>query len=144
MGSDNSRAAWIAAQQSLFEEVRLHGKPQTGWFAGQDVLLLETTGAKTGQQRVSALVFTRDGDHMVIVASKGGAPEHPSWFANLVANPIVTVETGREKFQAKATPIRSGPERDRLYAQHAATFPGFLDYEKKTSRTIPVVLLDRI
>ncbi|HZC31751.1 MAG TPA: nitroreductase/quinone reductase family protein, partial [Candidatus Bathyarchaeia archaeon] len=96
------------------------------------------------EHRVSPLTFSREGERRVVVASKGGAPTNPAWFANLVANPIVTVETGGEKFDARATPIRSGPERDRLYAQHATVFPGFREYEGQTSRVIPVVLLERI
>ena len=140
---DDPRASWEAAQEAIFDEIRTYGRPKTGYFAGQDVLLLETKGAKSGEHRVSPLTFTRDGERLVVVASKGGAPTNPAWFANLVANPIVTVESGGEKFEARATPITAGPERDRLYAQHASTFPGFLEYERQTSRTIPVVLLER-
>jgi deazaflavin-dependent oxidoreductase (nitroreductase family) len=141
--SDDPRASWVAAQEAIFDEIRTYGRPKTGYFAGQDVLLLQTKGAKSGEHRVSPLTFSRDGDRLVVVASKGGAPTNPAWFANLVANPIVTVETGGEKFEARATPVAAGPERDRLYAQHASTFPGFLEYERQTSRTIPVVLLER-
>ena len=143
MTSDDPRASWVAAQEAIFDEIRTYGRPKTGIFAGGDVLLLETKGAKSGEHRVSPLTFSRDGDRLVIVASKGGAPTNPAWFANLVANPIVTVESGGEKFEARATPVTAGPERDRLYAQHASTFPGFLQYERQTSRTIPVVLLER-
>jgi len=142
--SDDPRASWEAAQEAIFEEIRTHGRPKTGFFADRDVLLLGTTGAKSGEHRVSPLTFSRDGDRLVIVASAGGAPTNPAWFANLVANPIVTVESGGEKFEARATPITAGPERDRLYAQHASIFPGFLEYPRQTSRTIPVVLLERI
>ena len=143
MSSNDPRAAWAAAQEAIFDDIRTNGRPTTGIFAGSDVLLLQTKGAKSGEHRVSPLTFSRDGDRLVIVASKGGAPTNPAWFANLVANPIVTIETGGEKFEARATPVTAGPERDRLYAQHASIFPGFLEYERQASRTIPVVLLER-
>ena len=143
MASIDPRASWEAAQEVIFDEIRTYGRPTTGYFAGQDVLLLHTKGAKSGEQRVTPVTFTRDGERLVVVASKGGAPTNPAWFANLVANPIVTVESGGENFEARANPVPAGPERDRLYAQHASTFPGFLAYERQTSRTIPVVLLER-
>jgi deazaflavin-dependent oxidoreductase (nitroreductase family) len=88
-------------------------------------------------------VYSRDGDHYVIMASKGGAPTHPAWYHNLVAHPIVTVEVGAEKFEARAS-VAQGAERDRLFAQHAAINPGFNDYQKRTSRVIPVVVLERL
>ncbi len=94
MTSDDPRAAWLAAQEAVFDEIRTYGRPKTGFFAGGDVLLLGTKGAKSGEHRVSQLTFTRDGERLVVVASKGGAPTNPAWFANLVANPIVTVESG--------------------------------------------------
>jgi deazaflavin-dependent oxidoreductase (nitroreductase family) len=141
--SDDPRAAWAAAQEAIFEEIRTYGRPKTGFFAGSDVLLLGTKGAKSGEHRVSPLTFSREGERLIIVASKSGAPTNPAWFANLVANPIVTVETGGEKFEVRATAITAGPERDRLYAKHASAFPGFLAYEGQTSRVIPVVVLER-
>jgi deazaflavin-dependent oxidoreductase (nitroreductase family) len=144
VSSNDPRADWEAAQERIFDEIRTHGRPQTGYFAGADVLLLVTKGAKTGVERASPLTFSRDGEQYVIVASKGGAPTNPAWFANLRANPTVTVETGGEKFEAMALALTSGPERDRLYDQHATKFPGFRDYVGQTSRTIPVVLLQRI
>jgi deazaflavin-dependent oxidoreductase (nitroreductase family) len=131
-------------QQSVIEDVRKHGRATSGPFVGRDLLVLTTTGARSGAERSSALVFSRDGDDYVIVASKGGSPNHPGWYHNLVANPIVTVETGGERFKARATPYASGVERDRLYAAHAARYPVFLDYERKTDRTIPVVRLTRL
>jgi deazaflavin-dependent oxidoreductase (nitroreductase family) len=112
--STDPRASWEAAQEAIFDEIRTYGRPKTGYFAGQDVLLLQTKGAKSGEHRVSPLTFSRDGERLVVVASKGGAPTNPAWFANLVANPIVTVETGGEKFEARATAVTAGPERDRL------------------------------
>ncbi len=129
---------------SLIEDFRAHdGRVSTGPFAGRRVLLLTTTGAKTGQPRLAPVVYSRDGDRLVIVASKGGAPVHPAWYLNLVANPTVTVEAGGETFSARATVVE-GAERDRLYAQHAAEYPGFLEYQARTTRVIPVILLERL
>jgi len=107
------------------------------------LLLLTTTGAKSGQPRTTPLGYTTDGDHLVIIASKAGAPSNPDWYYNVVANPAVTVEVGGQKFQARAV-IAEGQERDRLYAKMAEQIPLFKDYEQKTSRKIPVVLLERV
>ena len=113
-------------------------------YWGPKLVVLHTVGAKSGQPRVSPLVYTSDGEHMVIIASKGGAPTNPDWYYNVKANPIVTVEMGTEQFQARASIVEDGPERDRLYAKMVARNPGFADYERKTTRTIPAVLLERI
>ena len=129
--------------RGLIEDYRANGKPTKGPFVGRQVLLLTTKGAKTGAERTNPLVYTKDGDKIVIVASKGGAPTNPSWFHNLRANPTVTVELGKEKFEARATVAKPESERRRLYDQHAATHPGFKDYEKKTTRRIPVITLER-
>jgi deazaflavin-dependent oxidoreductase (nitroreductase family) len=137
------RAAYHAMTEALIDDIRTHGEPRSGPFLGRPVLLLTTTGAKTGAPRLVPLVFSRDGDRFVIMASKGGAPSHPAWFANLVAHPIVTVETGGEAFQARAV-VTEGAERDRLWAAHVALHPGFADYEKRTTRRIPAIALERI
>ena len=129
--------------RGLVEDVRAHGKPTSGPFLGRDVLILTTKGAKSGEERSTPVVFTWDEGHHVIVASKGGSPTHPSWYHNLQAHPIVTVETGGEKFQAKAKVI-DGDDYERLYKQHADINPGFWDYRKKTDRKIPVIVLERI
>jgi deazaflavin-dependent oxidoreductase (nitroreductase family) len=88
------------------------------------------------------LAYSMDGDRYVIAASKGGAPESPDWYFNLVANPSTVIEVGTEVIPVMAT-VAEGAERDRLYAQHAAKMPGFADYEKNTTRRIPVVVLTR-
>jgi deazaflavin-dependent oxidoreductase (nitroreductase family) len=106
------------------------------------LLLLTTTGARTGQSHTNPVAYSRDGDRLVILASKSGAPTDPDWYRNLVANPVVGVELGTEKFEADAT-ITQGEERERLYAQHAALMPGFADYQRNTTRQIPVVVLTR-
>jgi deazaflavin-dependent oxidoreductase (nitroreductase family) len=129
--------------QSLIEEFRANDGKVTGVFAGRPLLLLTTTGAKSGRPRVSPLVYTTDGDRIVTIASKGGAPTNPDWYHNLVANPTVTVELPGETFQARATVIE-GAERERLYDAQAALMPGFAEYQQKTTRQIPVVVLERI
>jgi deazaflavin-dependent oxidoreductase (nitroreductase family) len=129
--------------RALIQDIRTNGKATSGPFFGRDVLILTTTGAKSGDVRETPLVYTRDGNHYVIVASKGGAPTHPSWYHNLVKHPEVTVELGSEKFKARAH-VADGDEYERLYVQHADINPGFHDYRKKTTRKIPVIVLERI
>ena len=138
------RSFGVSFNDDLIAHFREHrGVITEGPFTGRDILLLTTVGAKTGQPRTHPLVYTRDGDRYVVIASKGGAPTHPAWYHNLRANPEVTVEVGPDTFTALATPIAGGPERRRLYDQHAAINPGFKDYEQRTSRVIPAILLDR-
>lgn len=138
------RAAYAAWTEQLITAFRANGgKVTAGPFADRDVLLLTTVGAKTGQERLAPVVFTRDGDRIVIVGSKGGAPTHPGWYFNLLANPIVTLEVGTERFRARATAVE-GAERERLWAAHVARYPGFQDYLAKTSRVIPVIVLERL
>ena len=129
--------------RNLIEEFRTHGGTVTGVFANAPLLLLTTTGAKSGVQHTTPLVYTRDGDRMVIIASKGGAPTHPAWYHNLVANPEVTVELPSETFTARAH-VASGDERDRLWSAQAALMPTFNDYQQKTTRQIPVIVLERV
>lgn len=107
------------------------------------LLLLTTTGAKSSQPYTTPIAYSTDGERLVIIASKGGAPTNPDWYHNLLAHPDVTVELGTERFQARAT-IAEGQERERLYAQHAALMPGFAEYQQKTTRQIPVIVLERI
>ena len=128
---------------SLIGDFRAHGGEATsGPFMGRPLLLLTTVGAKTGRLHTTPLVYSRDGDRYVVIASKGGAPTNPAWYHNLAANQKATVEVGREKFEAKAV-IAEGAERERLYQAQAAIMPAFADYQKKTTRRIPVVSLER-
>jgi len=129
--------------QKVIEEFRSNAGKVGGQFAGAPMVLLTTKGAKSGKTYVHPLVYTRDGNKYVIIASFAGSPKNPSWYHNLVANPIVTLEIGAEKFQARAS-IASGAERERLFNQQATLMPVFNDYQKKTARQIPVVVLDRI
>ena len=104
------------------------------------LVLLTTIGAKTGQRRTTPMMFHRDGDGLLVIASNIGAPRHPDWYLNLVANPRVVVEVGDESYAALAAPLE-GPERERLWRMLKQTYPFFADHEKKTDRVIPVVSL---
>jgi deazaflavin-dependent oxidoreductase (nitroreductase family) len=126
----------------IIEEFRANKGVVGGPFAGAPMLLLATTGAKSGAARTNPLVYLPDGDRFIIFASKGGAPNHPAWYHNLVAHPETTIEVGTETIPVTAT-IVTGEERDRLYAAQAALRPAFADYEAKTTRRIPVVALHR-
>jgi deazaflavin-dependent oxidoreductase (nitroreductase family) len=107
------------------------------------VLLLTMTGARSGRTITKPLVYTTDGDRLVVIASFAGAPKHPAWYHNLVANPEATVEVGSERFRVKAT-VTSGEERQRLFDRQAAQIPIFVEYQKKTSRQLPVLVLTRL
>jgi deazaflavin-dependent oxidoreductase (nitroreductase family) len=113
-----------------------------GMWEGRPLLLLTTTGAKSGQRRTNPVMYLRDGDRLLLFASKGGAPSSPDWYHNLVVHPEVTVEVGNETYEATATVI-SGQERDRLYAKQAQLYPQFGEYQAKTTRQIPVIALER-
>jgi deazaflavin-dependent oxidoreductase (nitroreductase family) len=129
--------------RAVIEEFRANDGKVGGGFAGAPMVLLTTTGAKSGEKRVNPLVGLVDGGTLYVVASKAGAPTSPDWYHNLLANPEVEVEFGGERFEATAVPIVSGPERDRLYSAQVAAQPGFADYEKATTRVIPIVELRR-
>ena len=135
---------WNEFNRALIEEFRANAGTVTGAFAGAPLLLLTNTGAKTGRERTTPLVHTTDGDRVVIIASKAGAPAHPHWYLNVLAHPEVTVELPGDTFRATATALTEGPERDRLYNAQAALMPNFAEYETLTDRTIPVVVLTRI
>jgi deazaflavin-dependent oxidoreductase (nitroreductase family) len=114
---------------------------------GDHVLLMTAKGAKSGNAITTPLVYGREGDDYIIVASKGGAPTNPSWLANIETNPEVEVEVanagGIEKFKALAHPVESRQERDRLYKEMTKIWPPFADYQTRTDRLIPVVVLER-
>lgn len=114
---------------------RLGGKMQ-----GSPVLLLETTGRKSGTRRTTPLLYLPDGENMVIVASKGGATRHPSWWLNLRANPTTEVQVGARNIGVEAEET-AGEDRERLWRQLVAMYPGYADYQRRTDREIPVVRL---
>jgi deazaflavin-dependent oxidoreductase (nitroreductase family) len=129
--------------QQIIDEFHANEGKVGGRFEGKNMVLITHTGAKSGKERVLPLVYSTDGDRIVIAASKGGADTNPDWYHNLVANPKVKVEIGTEKFDATAKLIEDRAERDRLYAGMVAHAEGFADYEKKTERLIPVFVLER-
>jgi len=128
--------------KAVIEEFRANEGKVGGQFASMFLLLLHTTGAKSGQPRLNPVAYMTDGDRLVIFASKAGAPNNPDWYHNLVANPQVEVEVDSEKFQARAT-VAAEPERTELFEKMATKYPGFAGYQRKTTRTIPVVILRR-
>ena len=107
------------------------------------MVLITTRGARTGKQRTNPLVCLPDGDRLVVFASKGGAPTNPDWYYNLRANPEVTVEFGSETFATRAV-IVDGADRERLFGELARRFPAFAQYQAKTTRRIPVIVLERV
>jgi deazaflavin-dependent oxidoreductase (nitroreductase family) len=111
-----------------------------GMFEGMPILLLHHVGAKSGTARIAPLVYLADGERYVIFASKGGAPEHPSWYHNLKANPETKLEVGTEVIDVVASEA-TGDERDRLYSTQSEVAPQFAEYQAKTTRQIPVVVL---
>jgi deazaflavin-dependent oxidoreductase (nitroreductase family) len=126
--------------KKIIDEFRANDGKVGGRFEGKTLLLLHTKGAKSGQDRINPVAYVRDGDRLVVIASKGGAPTNPNWYYNILANPLVTVEVGTEKFQAHAT-VAEEPERTRLYNKMVEMMPGFDDYRRKTTRVIPVIVL---
>jgi deazaflavin-dependent oxidoreductase (nitroreductase family) len=134
---------WHAFNDGIVEQFRANGGAVPGRWADRPLLLLTTTGARSGLPRVTPLIYTRDGDRLVIIASKGGEPTNPDWYHNLLAHPEATVEVGGETFPVRAE-VAQGAERRRLFDQQAAQMPFFAEYERSTPRTIPVVVLTRI
>ncbi len=129
--------------RAIIAEFRANAGRVGGPFAGRTLLILHTLGARSGLERVNPVAYVPDGERLVIVASKGGAPANPNWYRNLVANPLVTVEVGSETFQARAT-LAQEPERTRLYQKMAAMLPAFAEYQTRTRRIIPVIILERV
>lgn len=127
----------------LIDEFRANRGEVTGQFAGRPLLLLTTTGAKSRRPYTTPVVYTEDRGRIVIIASKGGAPTNPDWYHNLMAHPEVTVELPNERFKARAV-VTTGAERDRLFNQQAEQMPNFAEYQRKTTRRIPVIVLERI
>ena len=129
--------------QAVINEFRANAGKVGGNFAGRTLLILHTTGAKSGQERLNPVMYIKDGKHYVIIASKAGAPTNPDWYYNILANPLVTVEAGTEKFQAQAEVVPE-PERTRLFSKMVDVAPGFAEYQEKTTRIIPVITLTRV
>jgi deazaflavin-dependent oxidoreductase (nitroreductase family) len=128
--------------QKIIEEFRANEGKVGGQFEGAPVLLLTTTGAKSGRRHTTPMMYLLGDNGVYVFASKAGAPTNPDWYHNLVANPTVTVELGKDQYDAAAKALQ-GVERDRVYAEQAKLYPGFSEYQEKTSRVIPVVELVR-
>ncbi len=128
--------------RQLIEDFRANRGKNGGPFAGRPLLLLTTTGAKSGQRRTTPMMFIPDGDRLLVIASNVGAPAHPDWYRNLVAHPEVTVEVGTETFDATAV-VTQGAERDRLWTRIVELYPFFTGHQAKTTRQIPVIALSR-
>lgn len=126
----------------VIEEFRANGGKVGGQFEGAPLLLLTTTGAKSGQRRTTPVMYLPDGNRLIIFASKAGAPTNPDWYHNLVAHPQATVEVGTETFDITSV-VATGEERDRLFARQAELYPGFANYQARITRQIPVIALER-
>ena len=136
--ADDGQNAW---EEALLADIREHdGRPTTGPLAGHPLLVLYSTGAKSGARRRAILTFTKDGDAYVVAGSAGGAPVDPSWLTNVAVHPDVTIEIGKTTFEATAA-IIEGPDHDRLWDAHVQALPWFGDYPTKAGREIPVVKL---
>jgi len=136
-------ASW---SQAIIEEFHAKGGKGVGQF-GNRLVLLTTTGARSGKEGTTPVMYHRDGERYVVVASKAGAPDNPAWYHNLKANPVARVEvgsdSGTETFEVRAREAE-GEERERMWAERVAIAPGFGDYQRQTSRRIPVMILERI
>lgn len=134
----DSPSGWVA--KHIREYVETDGREGHRWN-GVPTLLLTTRGRRTGKLRRTALIYGEDGDAHVVVASRGGARHHPQWYLNLVADPDVEIQVGADRMKGRAR-TAEGEERQRLWEQMAATFPDYDNYQKKTDREIPVVVIE--
>jgi deazaflavin-dependent oxidoreductase (nitroreductase family) len=135
----NKQNDWNTA---IITEFRANAGKVGGPFTGKTLLLLHTIGAKSGKEHINPVAYIHDGERIVIIASKGGAPSHPDWYYNIVANPRVTAEVGTEQLRLRAI-VSTEPERTRLYNKMIEKMPGFAEYQKKTTRIIPVIILSQ-
>ncbi|MDR0359555.1 MAG: nitroreductase family deazaflavin-dependent oxidoreductase [bacterium] len=139
----------MSESENLFGEEHIRRYRETGgavghvWRQGSKVLVLTTTGRRSGRPRDNALIYENDGDAYVVVASRGGSPQHPAWYLNLVANPEVEVQVEDEVFPARAR-TATGEERERLWKLAAQQWPDYDTYRQRTDREIPVVVLERV
>jgi deazaflavin-dependent oxidoreductase (nitroreductase family) len=139
----------MSEAENLFGDAHVKRYRETGgevghiWRNGSKILLLTTTGRKSGEPRTSPLIYENAGDAYVIVASKGGAPEHPGWYENLQQTPEVELQVKDEVFAARARTAQ-GEERERVWKLAAQQWPAYDDYREKTDREIPVVVLERV
>jgi len=128
--------------QRLIEEFRADRSNNGEAFKGRPLLLLTTTGARSGQRRTTPMMYVSDGNRLLVIASNAGAPKHPAWYYNLLAHPRVTVEVGKETYDATAI-VTEGAERQRLWTRIVEQYPFFADHQAKITRQIPVIALER-
>jgi deazaflavin-dependent oxidoreductase (nitroreductase family) len=140
MAKEPELPAWIAEHMKKY--LATNGADGHIWN-GVPTLLLTTTGSQSGKPRTLPLIYGRDGERYLIVASRGGAPDHPGWYNNLVANPKVQLQVAADKFTARASTAK-GAERARLWQTMKKIWPAYDEYQTKTSREIPVVVLERV
>ncbi len=129
--------------RQLIEEFRANRHKIDGPFKGRPLLLLTTTGARSGERHTAPMMYVPDGEHLLVIASNAGAATHPDWYRNLVAHPQVTVEVGTETFDATAV-VTEGEERDRLWTRIVELYPFFADHQAKITRQIPVIVLSKV
>lgn len=139
MGTD-----WNTWNKGIIDEFRANAGKVGEVFEGKPMAIITTTGAKSGAKRQNPLIRLEDGGKVYVIASKGGAPDNPDWYYNLLANPEVTVETGTETFEATAKIVEDEAERRRLYDKMITQMDSFAEYEKSTTRRIPVIQLERV
>jgi deazaflavin-dependent oxidoreductase (nitroreductase family) len=131
-----------AFEDALIEDMRAHGGEVTnGPLKGHPLLVLRSRGAKSGEERRAILTYSRDGDDYVVAGTAGGSPATPGWVHNLDEHPTARIEADNREFDATATVVADGPERDRLWQQHVTRLPWFADYPTQTGRVIPMVRL---
>ena len=128
--------------QRLIDQFRADRSSNGDAFKGRPLLLLTTVGARSGQRHTTPMMYVRDGERLLVIASNAGAPKHPDWYYNLIAHPRVTVEVGRETYEATTT-VTEGAEREQLWDKIVAQYPFFADHQAKVTRQIPVVALER-
>ena len=131
-----------AYNRKLIEDFRASRGANEDPFAGRPLLLLTTTGAKSGQRRITPLMYVPDGDRLLIIASNMGAPTHPDWYRNLLAHPEATVEVAADTFEARAV-VLEGPDRQKVWDSIVASYPFFTEHQAKITREIPVIALER-
>ena len=129
--------------EKVIKEFRENKGIVGGPFDGANMLLLTTIGSHTGKLRTTPLVYLKDGQRYIVIASKGGAPDNPQWFNNIVALPQVTIEVGTERIECTAE-VMQEPERTQLYTRQEEVMPGFVEYRENTDRVIPVIAITPI
>ena len=132
------KTSWDERNRGVIAEFREH----QGQTEGRELVLLTTTGRRSGEQHTTPLMYLAEGDRIYVIASKGGSPSHPDWYHNAVASPTVTIEVGAERYQATAT-VLTAEERARVFDKQARRHPFFAEYAKTTPREIPVVMFER-